>query len=141
MSNVLNALGLFEPPRQPPYTALVALELWTNFENRPFVSIKYRNDTDVEPYEMILPGCSKLCPLDQFLSLTEPLRNVDILEECAVPDKDDDWSQNLTNMAIFLFALIIVMLISSVILKLAQKPVYSIGATDACPKIKLKYLK
>jgi hypothetical protein len=42
----------------------------------------FKNETNREPYKLVLPGCSFRCPLEQFSELTEPIIPKNWIEEC-----------------------------------------------------------
>jgi hypothetical protein len=42
----------------------------------------FKNETNREPYKLVLPGCSFRCPLEQFAKLTEPIIPENWIEEC-----------------------------------------------------------
>lgn len=74
--NVFNGL-------QPPYASCHLFELHQE-ENGTFsVDMFYRNDTNVsEPYPVSLPGCSRHCPLQDFVTLTREVIPQDRKKEC-----------------------------------------------------------
>ncbi|KAK2727676.1 prostatic acid phosphatase-like [Artemia franciscana] len=69
---------------QPPYASLVMLELHKDELERHFVKIVYKNHTREtrEMYTLILPGCRPLCPVDDFLRLTQGVVIDDYVEFC-----------------------------------------------------------
>ena len=74
---VLNTLGVFNG-LAPPYASLVIyLDGWK-------VRSSYRNDTNLDPYVLTIPGCHELCPLDLFKQLTSKVRPEDWVAECRV---------------------------------------------------------
>jgi len=46
--------------------------------------IFYRNDTQVEPQEMKVPGCGDPCTLPDFIQTTKNLIPIDYEKECRV---------------------------------------------------------
>ncbi|PNI96164.1 ACPP isoform 9, partial [Pan troglodytes] len=47
-----------------------------------FVEMYYRNETQHEPYPLMLPGCSPSCPLERFAELVGPVIPQDWSTEC-----------------------------------------------------------
>ena len=76
---VLNTLGVYEG-NVPPYSSTVMFELID--QDGLKVAISYRNETSREPYDLIIPGCEKLCPLELFKELTKAVRPGDWQNEC-----------------------------------------------------------
>ena len=73
LAAVLNALGLFRPPRQTPYSSALIFELREDDNDAFQVRILFRNSTASEPVALALEGCSTSCPLQKFLALTLPV--------------------------------------------------------------------
>jgi hypothetical protein len=42
----------------------------------------YRNSTTREPYNLAIPGCDAVCPLEKFAELLKPIIPVDWEKEC-----------------------------------------------------------
>ncbi|XP_059611252.1 prostatic acid phosphatase isoform X2 [Phlebotomus argentipes] len=83
VGNLLNILGLFDPPHNPPFAACVMLELRL-FDGKPFVSVFYKNTT-AEPEAMDIPRCGKSCPLEKMFLLYADLLPDDWESECKLP--------------------------------------------------------
>lgn len=83
VSAFLSALDLFNGIA-PPYAAAVFVELHSMSSDKYGVQILYRNSSSKDPYLMIIPNCSSLCPLDKFVALTESIIPDDIVSECKV---------------------------------------------------------
>ena len=62
---ILHTLDLFNPPIAPNYAATILLELIER-ESKFFMKISYRNETTRPPYELVIPGCQHLCPIERF---------------------------------------------------------------------------
>jgi hypothetical protein len=45
-----------------------------------------RNTTHHEPYPLTIPGCNTVCPLDQFITLTDPVVPKDWEQSCKMDD-------------------------------------------------------
>ncbi|XP_036143720.1 prostatic acid phosphatase isoform X2 [Monomorium pharaonis] len=80
IANLLMTLNIFEP-HCPPYAAIVLIELRTNSKNQYFVTVSYKNTTE-EPIILTLPGCTTLCPLNEFINLTKNVVPEDWEKEC-----------------------------------------------------------
>ncbi|KAK2578622.1 hypothetical protein KPH14_010759 [Odynerus spinipes] len=67
----------------PEYNIMTMVELHedTNGWN---VQVFLRNTTTHEPYPMIIPGCTMVCPLDQFIQILKPMIPDDWQSECKV---------------------------------------------------------
>ncbi|RDD45823.1 Testicular acid phosphatase-like protein [Trichoplax sp. H2] len=64
---ILLALG-FHLTKNPPYTAAVMLELYKDKNGTYLVQVLYRNSSVTVTLQ--LPGCKRLCPLNDFEKLT-----------------------------------------------------------------------
>ncbi|XP_062121652.1 LOW QUALITY PROTEIN: prostatic acid phosphatase [Drosophila sulfurigaster albostrigata] len=80
IANLLNTLNLFQL-HSPPYTACIMFELRVNDQNKPLVSLFYKNTT-AEPLPMDIPGCGVSCPLEKLFQLYEDVLPVDWDAEC-----------------------------------------------------------
>lgn len=78
VANILSTLGVFHR-HCPPYASTVLAELYKIKENY-YVSILYKNSSEART--LILPGCSELCELDKFVSLTKPVIPESWEKEC-----------------------------------------------------------
>lgn len=89
----LSALGVWDVI-SPPYACAVFVELQKLSDGTHGVQVFYRNDTTVEPYELIIPNCGSPCPLDQLISLSADIIPEDIVKECTMiePPADTIWS-------------------------------------------------
>lgn len=55
------------------------------------VALIYRNDSTVtEPYYLTLPGCARLCPLQDFIRLTNSVIPADWHKECQISSSTSD---------------------------------------------------
>jgi len=77
---ILHTLNVFDPPKAPPYAAMIIFELIQrdNF----YLRLSYKNESESEPYVLTVPGCEELCPLDTFKELMTPMLPVDWEAEC-----------------------------------------------------------
>ncbi|XP_063158108.1 prostatic acid phosphatase-like [Candoia aspera] len=66
------ALGVYNQ-FLPPYAACHIFELYEENSGYYTIEMYYRNSTVDEPHPLILPGCSKACPLEQFKKLVAPI--------------------------------------------------------------------
>jgi len=83
IATILNSLKVFNG-LAPPYASAILLELLKREEGKHFVRIAYRNDTEVAPFPLTLPGCDVLCPLEKFKQLTGSLVPDNWSEECSL---------------------------------------------------------
>ncbi|EDW58375.1 prostatic acid phosphatase isoform X1 [Drosophila virilis] len=80
IANMLNTLKLFQL-HSPPYTACIMFELRVDDNNRPLVSVFYKNTT-AEPLPMYIPGCGVSCPLSKMYALYEDVLPENWTDEC-----------------------------------------------------------
>ncbi|KAI5711480.1 hypothetical protein M8J76_003432 [Diaphorina citri] len=81
IANFLLTLGVWDM-QIPEYNSLIILEVHQLQPGRHGIRVFLRNTTS-EPYLLQIPGCSKICPWENFVSLTSskiPVRSYD--EEC-----------------------------------------------------------
>uniref|UniRef100_A0A7G3AIU4 acid phosphatase n=1 Tax=Lutzomyia longipalpis TaxID=7200 RepID=A0A7G3AIU4_LUTLO len=83
VANLLNILGLFDPPHSPPFAACVMLEMRL-IDEKPYISVFYKNTT-AEPEAMNIPRCGPSCPLDKMFTLYKDLLPTDWEAECKLP--------------------------------------------------------
>ncbi|XP_013866166.1 lysosomal acid phosphatase isoform X2 [Austrofundulus limnaeus] len=75
---------------QPPYASCHIFELYREDNGSASVSMFYRNDSNMEPYPIQLPGCSLNCPLEDFLEITKGSISDDRDKECQLPSQRSD---------------------------------------------------
>ncbi|KAM4711071.1 lysosomal acid phosphatase isoform 1-T3 [Anableps anableps] len=76
--------------KQPPYASCHIIELYREENGSTSVSMFYRNDTSVKPYQLQLPGCTPDCPLEDFVRITKPFISDDRDKECQLPSQGRD---------------------------------------------------
>lgn len=82
VADLLNILGLFDPPHNPPFTATVMMELRI-IDNVPHVAVFYKKGpADKIGQQMEIPNCGKYCPLSKMFDLYESVLPVDWDDEC-----------------------------------------------------------
>lgn len=82
VADLLNILGLFDPPHNPPFTATVMMELRI-IDNVPHVAVFYKKGpADKTGQQMEIPNCGKYCPLSKMFDLYESVLPVDWDDEC-----------------------------------------------------------
>ncbi|KAM6893498.1 lysosomal acid phosphatase-like [Xenentodon cancila] len=74
----------------PPYASCHMIELYTEDDGSASVSMFYRNDSTVSPYQLQLPGCALDCPLEDFVRITKPSISEDRDKECQLPSQVGD---------------------------------------------------
>jgi hypothetical protein len=52
----------------------------------------YRNSTTREPYNLAVPGCDAVCPLEKFVELLQPVIPVRWEKECKMGIFSDDFT-------------------------------------------------
>lgn len=111
VANVLNTLKVFKI-HSPPYTACVMLELRIDDENRPYVSVFYKNSPD-EPKPLEIPGCGTSCPLDRMYQLYKDIIPEDWATECKLSMLSMTYEEaNLGNaMGILVAAIVVILLL------------------------------
>ncbi|XP_021935195.1 prostatic acid phosphatase isoform X2 [Zootermopsis nevadensis] len=93
VANFLMALGIFDE-QSPPYRSLVLVELWKNDQAEYQVKVLYRNSTTHDPYNLAIPGCASVCPLEKFADLLKPVIPVSWEKECKMGIFSDDFTFN-----------------------------------------------
>ncbi|XP_053997859.1 lysosomal acid phosphatase-like isoform X1 [Hylaeus anthracinus] len=67
----------------PHYNIMTMIELHENKDGWN-VQVYLRNTTDREPYPLTIPGCTTICPLEDFVRILKPTIPDDWEEECKV---------------------------------------------------------
>ncbi|XP_075046202.1 testicular acid phosphatase homolog isoform X2 [Mixophyes fleayi] len=75
------ALGVYNGIH-PPYASCHIFEFYKNNDGAYSVGMYYRNESNKEPYEIQLPGCTTPCPLPMFTKLLAPILPQDWQKEC-----------------------------------------------------------
>ncbi|KZC11798.1 Prostatic acid phosphatase [Dufourea novaeangliae] len=115
VANLLMTLNLFDL-HCPPYTAMILIELRINLKNQYFVTVSYKNSSE-EPILLTLPGCTALCPLNQFITLTKDVIPINWEKECAMDVDEFRYNVNTTAVIAILTSsiLMLVLLILAII--------------------------
>ncbi|KAK3509983.1 hypothetical protein QTP70_024326 [Hemibagrus guttatus] len=107
--NVYNGL-------QPPYASCHIFELHQDQNGSFSVAMLYRNDSTVtEPYYLTLPGCARLCPLQDFIRLTNSVIPADWHKECQISSSTSD-KDVIVGLAICGFILLLLVVALLVVL-------------------------
>ncbi|KAJ8985186.1 hypothetical protein NQ317_018215 [Molorchus minor] len=86
ISNLMRTLKVWDP-QLPVYGITVLLELYKDLTTDAYgVEIYLRNNTEVPPYKMTIPGCDSFCPLEKLLELTKNVIPENWEEECKTDD-------------------------------------------------------
>jgi len=110
VSAILNSLDLFDPLLPPPYASMIIIELKKNLENgQHFINMAYRNESNHQPYDLVLPKCQLDCPLKTFDDLTKHLRPEDWISECQISGGD------LTEKTVTLFSLAVAFVLALIL--------------------------
>jgi len=110
-----SAMGVYNGI-SPPYRATVIVELLRQ-NGQYFVEVLYRNDTSRDPYQLVLPGCTFSCPLDQFVNLTASSIPTDIVAECQTSFLQSPYLwfgvsllfMGVTGILLILFAIVVIL--------------------------------
>ncbi|XP_063306739.1 prostatic acid phosphatase [Pelobates fuscus] len=94
----------------PPYVSCHIFELYIDEIGQYSIEMYYRNDSTVNPYPLILPGCDASCPLQKFIDLTSPVITEDWVKECGIVDKSSKTATGLIVAVILLLILVIILL-------------------------------
>ncbi|XP_006804134.1 lysosomal acid phosphatase [Neolamprologus brichardi] len=111
---------------QPPYASCLMIELYREDNGSASVSMFYRNDTNVHPYPLQLPGCSLDCPLDEFVTITKVFISDDRDKECQLPSKHTD-KLVITSLAVTGCVLLVLIVILVGVLCRHKDPINSRG--------------
>jgi len=115
VANFLMTLGVFDL-HIPPYRSLVLIELWKNDLGKHEVKVLYRNSTSHEPYNLAIPGCDAVCPLEKFVELLQPIIPVNWEKECKLGIFPDDFTfSSLAVLAVMTSGIVAVLLLCSVV--------------------------
>ncbi|XP_031631785.1 lysosomal acid phosphatase-like [Contarinia nasturtii] len=69
VANLLNSLGLFAEPYQPPFASCIFFELY-NGTNGPYLKIFYRKSADEDELSPLeIPGCGTECSLKKWYKI------------------------------------------------------------------------
>ncbi|KAI1895951.1 hypothetical protein AGOR_G00112060 [Albula goreensis] len=104
-----SALNVFNG-KQPPYAACHMFELFQEDNGSFSVAMFYRNDSSKEPYPLALPGCAQYCPLQEFISLLNPVIPVDREQECQIAAERKD-TEMIIGLALFSCILLILIVL------------------------------
>lgn len=115
---ILHALDLFSPPVAPAFAACIIFELMER--DGPVLRISYKNDTNTEPYTLVLPGCTELCPLDRFKELTASIIPGDIMAECGF-DTEEKLQQRVTFIAAVSSSVMAVVILLAVVVLICNR--------------------
>lgn len=123
VSTLLNTLGMFDPPKAPPYASLIMVEL-SSVKGQHFVNFLFRNETTHQPYPLSLPDCDYYCPLERFEELTEKVRPLDWELECN-PDKTVTLVTAVSSLiAVSMFIILLIAVIVSCFRRCTSKKNY-----------------
>ncbi|XP_025094992.1 lysosomal acid phosphatase-like [Pomacea canaliculata] len=115
---LLTSLQVFNN-MQTPYAAAVLLELWYDDHNHDYVvRLRYRNDTSVEPYNLVIPGCNNsYCPLTDFVKFAQTRIPADWDAECGntrptpgTPSNKNDDDDKTTVIALAVVTAVVILL-------------------------------
>ena len=98
----------------PPYASAIMVELKKSPDDQYFVSFSYRNETNRDPYDLILSNCPQECPLETFAKLTKSLRPENWIEECGI-------ELDPTAQAVTVFSIGVSIVIAAILLGVIQQ--------------------
>ncbi|XP_039631648.1 testicular acid phosphatase homolog [Polypterus senegalus] len=113
--------------RLPPYAACQLFEFYQEEDDSYSVGLFYRNDSSLDAHELILPGCTSPCPLDQFTDLTRSVIATNWEEECGT-------AQNVTPSGLVLGLSITVGFLAVVLLGMGAALLYRRRGYEAVSK-------
>ncbi|KAG8572765.1 hypothetical protein GDO81_012157 [Engystomops pustulosus] len=105
----------------PPYAACHIFELYRGDQGEYTVEMYYRNDSSVDPYLVILPGCSSSCPLAKFTELSSSIIAEDWEKECGVGVNGNKSSGAVVALSIAVFFLSIAVFIMLILYRSYRK--------------------
>jgi len=105
---ILHTLGVFDPPIAPNYAACILMDLIER-NSQYYIKISYYNETTRGPYELSVPGCDHLCPIEKFRDLMKDYIPADWKAECgfAVPNELEDRVTFVAALASSMMALVV----------------------------------
>ena len=118
LAAVLNALGLYDPPKQTPYSSVIMFELHdkSNDSEGYAVRILFRNDSKKEPSALVLPGCKIFCPYGRFLEIVAPVNPSELewKRECKVNSGTggEMFDMNLFHWSAYAFLVLLVVVLA-----------------------------
>lgn len=80
------ALGVYSGIH-PPYASCHIFEFYKESDGSYSVGMYYRNESNKDPYEIVLPGCTSPCPLRLFSQLISPVIPQDWWKECQIQEQ------------------------------------------------------
>ncbi|KAM9299439.1 testicular acid phosphatase homolog [Gastrophryne carolinensis] len=80
------ALGVYNGVH-PPYASCHIFEFYKEKNGTHSVGMFYQNESNKEPYELQLPGCTSPCPLKSFTNLLTTVLPQDWTQECKLQDQ------------------------------------------------------
>lgn len=108
-------LNLTSKITQPPFASSVILELRKSLSgSKYYVQVFIKNNTideEITLKEVNIYGCDKLCPLDDFMRITDSMIINDYSKECAVKNSRI-YLYNFTFIFAVAFALIVSLIVS-----------------------------
>lgn len=85
IANVLNSLGLFEPPHSPPYASTILVELYKASDASYYIQLFYKNTTNENLSPLNIPSCGTKCSIGDFRKIYAPIITTASFEkECQV---------------------------------------------------------
>uniref|UniRef100_A0A8C5WCC2 acid phosphatase n=1 Tax=Leptobrachium leishanense TaxID=445787 RepID=A0A8C5WCC2_9ANUR len=94
----------------PPYAACHIFELHMEENGQYSIEMYYRNDSSLDPYRLILPGCNETCPIQMFIDLTSSVIAEDWNKECGIENEKECYNGGLIAAVVFLTILSCVLL-------------------------------
>ncbi|XP_066428501.1 testicular acid phosphatase homolog [Eleutherodactylus coqui] len=80
------ALGVYSGIH-PPYASCHIFEFYKESDGTYSVGMYFRNESNKEPYELVVPGCTSPCPLRLFSQLMAPVISQDWWKECQIVEQ------------------------------------------------------
>uniref|UniRef100_A0A670Z2H6 Lysosomal acid phosphatase n=2 Tax=Pseudonaja textilis TaxID=8673 RepID=A0A670Z2H6_PSETE len=108
--------------KQPPYASCHIFELYEEDDGNFTVEMFFRNESQKEPYILQLPDCKQLCPLPQFLQLTEPVISKDWKQECKIISTLNDTELIVTLAVCGSLLFLLTVLLLTVLFRVKSQP-------------------
>ncbi|KAM3922452.1 LOW QUALITY PROTEIN: testicular acid phosphatase homolog [Leptodactylus fuscus] len=117
------ALGVYSGIH-PPYASCHIFEFYKESDGGYSVGMYYRNESNKEPYELLLPGCTSPCPLGLFSQLMAPVIPQNWWKECQIQEQPQKSGGTILALSIVV-GILSIALAASLIWILKSRPIQS----------------
>ncbi|XP_069805184.1 testicular acid phosphatase homolog isoform X1 [Dendropsophus ebraccatus] len=105
------ALGVYSGIH-PPYASCHLFEFYKESDGTYSIGMYYRNESNKEPYEMVVPGCRSPCPLRLFSQLMVPVIPQDWWKECQIQEPQQKTDGTILALSIVVGVLSLLLAVS-----------------------------